>query len=390
MHLTEVFKKPGKILVTCNRGLASAVARELADLGYEPLENLHTGVVLHGTLEDCIRLNLRLRCASQVMYSLRSFRCDDPEELYDVILSMRWEDLLDVDGYFTVHGNVVHPSIRSGMFANVKVKDAIVDRMRRQTGARPNTGAELRGAVVYLFWRNDQAEIFFDTSGETLAKHGYRKRPGKAPIVEALAAGTILSGHWDRRAPFVNPMCGSGTVAIEAAMMATQRYPGLLRSNYAFMRIRGYDPKFYRAQLIELKRAIKPPDGLTIIASDIDPQAVQAARANAETAGVLNFMDFAVCDFEETRIPDGGGVVFFNPEYGERLGDEAQLAATYARIGDFMKQRCGGYWGYIFTGNMALSKKVGLKSKRRLEFATAQLDCRLLEFELYAGTRRPA
>ena len=141
----EVFKTPSKILVTCNRGLSPALSGELAELGYEPLESLHTGVVVHGTVEDCIRLNLRLRCASQVMFSLRSFRCNDTEELYQVIVSMRWEELLDVDGYFTVHGNVVHPSIRSGMFANVKVKDAIVDRMRRETGARPNSGAELRG-----------------------------------------------------------------------------------------------------------------------------------------------------------------------------------------------------------------------------------------------------
>ena len=386
----HVFNNPSKILVTCNRGLAPSLERELKELGYEPQESLHTGVAIHGTLEDCIRLNMRLRSASQIMYSLRAFPCDDPDELYRVILSIAWEKLLDSKGYFTVHGNVLHPSIRSGMFANVKVKDAIVDRMRRETGSRPDTGAEMRGAVVYLFWRNDRAEIFFDTSGETLAKHGYRKRPGKAPMVEALAAGTVLASHWDRdKAPFVNPMCGSGTVAIEAALMATRRWPGLLRGNYAFMHIRGYDPKFYRAELKRLKDEVIEPDALTIIASDISPQAIETARANAEAAGVAKHIEFAVCDFADTRIPDGGGVIFFNPEYGERLGEESELMATYARIGDFMKQKCGGYWGYVFTGNMALAKKIGLKSKRRLEFATAQLDCRLLEFELYAGTRRP-
>ena len=385
----QVFNTPSKILVTCNRGLAPCLEKELTELGYEPLESLHTGVVIHGTLEDCIRLNLRLRCASQVMYSLREFPCNDPEELYQVILSMPWEAWLDVDGYFTVHGNVVHPSITSGMFANVKVKDAIVDRMRREVGARPDAGAEMLGAVVYLFWRNDRAEIFFDTSGETLAKHGYRKRPGKAPMVEALAAGTILAGRWDRAAmPFINPMCGSGTVAIEAALIATGRYPGLLRSNYAFMRIKGYDPKFYRAELKRLQEAIVDPPGLTIIATDHSAEAVQIARANAEVAGVANLIEFAVCDFADTRMPETGGAVFFNPEYGERLGEESELEATYKRIGDFMKQKCGGYWGYVFTGNMALAKKIGLKSKRRIEFATAQLDCRLLEFELYAGTRK--
>ena len=136
-------------------------------------------------------MNLMLRCASQVMYSLRRFRCEDPDDLYRAITDIPWETLIASGGYFTVNSNVVHPSIRSGMFANVKVKDAIVDRMRKATGERPDSGPELRGTVVYLFWRNEDAEIFIDTSGETLAKHGYRKIPGKAPMVEALAAGTI-------------------------------------------------------------------------------------------------------------------------------------------------------------------------------------------------------
>jgi putative N6-adenine-specific DNA methylase len=384
-----VFDSPCKILITCNRGLAPALERELSELGYPPQESLHTGVVISGTMRDCIRLNMRLRSASQVMASLRAFRCRDPEELYKNVQAIAWETLLDADGYFTVHGNVSHETIRSGMFANVKVKDAIVDRMRSKTGRRPDTGAELRGAVVYLFWRNDRAELFLDTSGETLAKHGYRTRPGKAPMVEALAAGTILVGHWDAaKMPFVNPMCGSGTVAIEAAQIATGRFPGLQRNNYAFMHLRGYDPNFYRAELKQLQAAIVDRDDLTIIATDISRQAVDIARANAEAAGVEGLIDFKVCDFADSPVPAEGGVIFFNPEYGERMGDASELTATYARIGDFMKQKCGGYWGYVFTANMDLAKKIGLKTKRRLEFATAQLDCRLLEFELYAGSRR--
>lgn len=375
-------------MVTCNRGLAPSLAGELAELGYQPEEALNTAVAVHGTLDDCIRLNMNLRCASQVMYSLRSFTCHDPEQLYDVISSIAWERLLPRDGYFTVNGNVQHDSIRSGMFANVKVKDAIVDRMRRETGRRPDTGSELRGAVVYLFWRHDKAEIFLDTSGETLAKHGYRKRPGRAPLVEALAAGMILASKWDRRMPLVNPMCGSGTLAIEAALLATDRMPGLLRSSYAFMHIEGYDPKVYRAERKRQEQAITQPTDLRIIASDISREAVQISRTNAEAAGVADHIQFAVCDFAETFIPPAPGTIIFNPEYGERMGEESELITTYAKIGDFMKQKCGGYWGYVFTGNMTLSKRIGLKSKRRIEFATAQLDGRLIEFELYAGTRK--
>lgn len=384
----QVFTNPSRIIVTCNRGLAPCIQRELTELGFTPTGAFNTGVELIGTMLDCIRLNLTLRCASQVMYSLRKFRCDDPDELYRVIASIPWESLIASGGYFTVNSNVVHPTIRSGMFANVKVKDAIVDRMRKATGERPDSGPELRGTVVYLFWRNEDAEIFIDTSGETLAKHGYRKIPGKAPMVEALAAGTILASKWDRKAPFVNPMCGSGTIAIEAALLATNRYPGLLRTRYAFMHVLGFDRNMYRVERERLDQLKSTAEGVRIIATDISPEAVQFARTNAEAADVSKLIEFSVVDFRETEIPAEGGVLMFNPEYGERLGEEAELIETYSEIGDFMKKKCGGYWGYVFTGNRELGKRIGLKPKRRIEFVTAQLDCRLLEFELYAGTRR--
>jgi putative N6-adenine-specific DNA methylase len=384
----QVFSTPSRIIVTCNRGLAPGVQRELTELGYEPTGAFNTGVELIGTMNDCIRMNLTLRCASQVMYSLRRFRCEDPDELYRVITAIPWETLIASGGYFTVNSNVVHPTIRSGMFANVKVKDAIVDRMRNTTGERPDSGPELRGTVVYLFWRNEDAEIFIDTSGETLAKHGYRKIPGKAPMVEALAAGTILATRWDRQVPLVNPMCGSGTLAIEAALIATHRYPGLLRNRYAFMHVLGFDRNVYRVERERLDQEKSTASGLRIIATDISPEAIQISRTNAEAADVAELIEFSVCDFRETEMPAGGGVLMFNPEYGERLGEEAELIETYSQIGDFMKKKCGGYWGYVFTGNRELGKKIGLKPKRRIEFVTAQLDCRLLEFELYAGTRR--
>ncbi len=385
----DVFTTPSRIFVTCNRGLAPWLHRELTELGYDSRLALQTGVELRGTLNDCVRLNLYLRCASQVMYSLREFRCSNPDELYRIVNSIPWETLLISDGYFKVNSNVSHPSIRSGMFANVKVKDAIVDRMRSQTGSRPDSGSELHGAVVYLFWRNENAEIFLDTSGETLAKHGYRKMPGKAPMVEALAAGTILASRWDRKQPFVNPMCGSGTLAIEAALMATHRYPGLLRGSYAFSHIVGYDPKVYRTERQRLGEAITEPTDLQIFASDISSDAMKTTRINAQVAGVEKYIQFATCDFADTPLPaESGGVVILNPEYGERLGEESELVETYSRIGDFFKKRCGGFWGYVFTGNLELGKRIGLKPKRRIEFVTAQIDCRLFEFELYSGTRR--
>ena len=269
------------------------------------------------------------------------------------------------------------------------MKDAIVDRMREATNLRPSTGSELSGAVVYLFWKHDEAEIFLDTSGETLAKHGYRKLPGKAPMLEALAAATILSTKWDKKAPFVNPMCGSGTLAIEASLIATNRVPGLLRTNYAFMHIKGYLHEYYLTVRNQLESQIAVPEGLKIIASDLSDKAITISKLNAAAAGVEDLIDFQVCDFESTQIPEQEGtVIMFNPEYGERLGDEIELNATYARMGDFLKNKCKGSTGYIFTGNLDLAKKIRLKPSRRIEFFNATIDCRLLEYELYAGTRR--
>lgn len=386
----QVFTTPRKIIITCHKWLAFALHKEVVALGFTTDRVFQTGVELTGTVQDCIRLNLNLRCASQVMYSLKSFICNDPDELHRQLVTIHWETVIAPNGYFSVTSNVFHPSISTNLFANLRVKDAIVDRMREVAQQRPSTGSELSGAVVYLFWKNDEAEVFLDTSGETLAKHGYRKLPGTAPMLEALAAATIFSTKWNKTAPFINPMCGSGTLAIEAALIATNRVPGLLRSHYAFMHILGYDKSMYEIENSKLKEQIIKIPGLKIIASDISKRAIDTAKMNASVAGVEHLIHFQDGDFETTQIPNAeeAAVIMFNPEYGERLGYETELEATYARMGDFLKNSCKGYLGYIFTGNLELAKKIRLKPSRRIEFYNATIDCRLLEYELYAGTKR--
>ncbi|MBY0482519.1 MAG: class I SAM-dependent RNA methyltransferase [Chitinophagaceae bacterium] len=385
----QVFTSSSKIIITCHKWLSPALQKEVIAMGFRIDRSFQTGLELTGTVNDCIRLNLNLRSASQVMYSLKSFICNDPDELYRNLVNIQWEKLIKADGYFSVTSNVFHPTIQTSLFANLRVKDAIVDRMRETTQLRPNTGSELKAVVVYLFWKQDEAEIFLDTSGETLAKHGYRKLPGKAPMLEALASATILSTKWNKIAPFVNPMCGSGTLAIEAALIATNRTPGLLRSNYSFMHVKGYDKEVYDCKRRKLDEQIINVPGLKIIASDLSDKAISIAKLNAAAAGVESLIDFQVCDFEATQIPEAeSAVIMFNPEYGERLGDELELNATYARMGDFLKNKCKGYTGYIFTGNLDLAKKIRLKPSRRIEFFNATIDCRLLEYELYAGTKR--
>ncbi|MCY7310829.1 MAG: class I SAM-dependent RNA methyltransferase [Chitinophagaceae bacterium] len=376
------------IIITCPKRLAPFLEEEIKELGFAIEETFITGVRLSGTINDCIKLNLNLRCASQVLYSLKKFDAENADAIYKNLVEYPWENILPDPGYFSITSNVNNPTINNSMFANLRAKDAIVDRLRDKRGTRPSTGSELTGAVIHLFWKNENAEIFIDTSGDSLGRHGYRKIPGQAPMLESLAAATVYATKWDRQSPFINPMCGSGTIAIEAAMIATNRRPGLFRTNYAFMHLQGYEEAVYLQEDALLEEQIKDLPGLRIIATDYSQRAIENAKKNAVAAGVAKLIDFAVCDFAATEIPpDVPGIFYVNPEYGERLGDVKQLEETYSRIGDFMKQKCGGYVGYVFTGNLELAKKIGLKAKRRIEFYTSTIDCRLLEYELYSGSR---
>jgi len=384
----NLFTDKGGVVITCPKRLSPYLEQEVKELGFDTEETFVTGVRLTATINDCIKLNLNLRCASQVLYSLKKFEAENADAIYKNLVDYPWENILPDPGYFSITSNVSNPTINNSMFANLRVKDAIVDRLRDKRGTRPSTGSELSGAVINLFWKNEEAEIFIDTSGDSLGRHGYRKIPGQAPMLEALAAATVYATKWERHSPFVNPMCGSGTIAIEAAMIATNRRPGLFRTNYAFMHLQGYDETIYLQEDALLEKQIIDVPGLRIIATDYSERAIENAKKNAIAAGVASLIDFSVCDFADTEIPANvPGIFYVNPEYGERLGDVKKLEETYSRIGDFMKQKCGGYFGYVFTGNMELAKKIGLKAKRRIEFYTSTIDCRLLEYELYSGSR---
>jgi putative N6-adenine-specific DNA methylase len=385
----SLFTTSGTIIITCHKRITPYLLQELEALGFIPADSFVTGVQLKGTLKDCIKLNCQLRCASQVLFSLKQFEALHPDDVYRNLVGYEWENILPEGGYFSVTSNVQNDTINNSMFANLRVKDAIADRLRSKTGSRPSTGSELTGAVIHLFWKQEHAEIFIDTSGHSLARHGYRKIPGQAPMLEALASAVVYATRWDKRSPFVNPMCGSGTLAIEAAMIATNRRPGLFRNNYAFMHLKDYNKEWYQQEDALLEIQIRETPGLRIIATDYSEKAIENARKNAVAAGVAGMIDFSVCDFAATVVPqDPPGVLLLNPEYGERLGNIAELEGTYSRIGDFMKKSCGGYFGYVFTGNLELAKKIGLKASRRIEFYTSTIDCRLLEYELYSGTRK--
>jgi|SRR5690606_5228918 len=384
----QVFNNISKVIITCNKRLASYLSQEVEELGLKPTRVFSTGIELNASLNDCIKLNLNLHCASQILYSVKRFDAQNADDVYREVASIAWEDLIDFNGYVSINSNVNNDTITTPLFANLKVKDAIADRIKARKGLRPNSGPDLHRTVIHLYWQDTKAEIYIDTSGETLAKHSYRKHPGKAPMLEALAAGVIYSLKWNRQTPFINPMCGSGTLAIEAALIATNRKPGLYRMNYGFMHILGYDEKVFIEERRLLKANIDKTKKIKIIASDISEEAIEIARKNARTAGVEQLIDFIVGDFRTTPIEPAPGVIVFNPEYGDRLGVHSKLELVYRSMGDFLKQSCKGYMGYIFTGNPDLAKKIGLRASRKVEFYNGKLDCRLLEYELYEGSKR--
>jgi putative N6-adenine-specific DNA methylase len=376
------------IRIACAPGLAEYLRGEIVGLGHVVERAEPTAVEVAGTLADAQELNLRLRTALHVHYLLAEFTCADANELHKALQTLAWEELIDPDGYFSVTSTVRTPTITDWKYANLRVKDAIVDRIAARAGRRPDSGPDRERMVIHLDWQDRHARVFMNTSGRKLSDRNYRKLPHAAPMQETLAAAVILATGYDGSQPLVNPMCGSGTLAIEAALIAGGRLPGLLRSNFGFMHWRGFDPAAWQAQRRVAKKIRRTGPIAPIIASDHDERALHAARKNAETAGVHHLIRFEHCDFAASSLPDQPGIVILNPEYGQRLGELCALEKTYGAIGDFFKQRCCGWTGYVFTGNRELAKKIGLRASRRMEFRNAKIDCRLLKYEMYAGTRR--
>ena len=384
----SLWNEKRRILITCARGTPGILAGEIQTQRFPIRSTLETAVETEGTLADTLRLNLSLRTAQRVLYLFDAFPAVQAEDLYRRLVMLPWEKVIAADGFLSVTSSVNTAAVNDTRFANVKTKDAIVDRIREKQGRRPDSGPGRHGAVVYLHWEQDRCEVWLDTSGEPLSRRGYRKIPLEAPMQETLAAAVILATGWDGKGPLVSPMCGSGTLAIEGALIASRQAPGILRQNFGFMHLLGFDLSAFEKQREELKKAALPKTAGRIIATDIRPEAVEAARQNARTAEVEHLIEFQTCDFRESTVPEGEGIVILNPEYGERMGDAGKLGDIYKGIGDFFKNRCLGYRGYIFTGNLDLAKQVGLRTKRRIPFYNGPIECRLLEYELYRGSRK--
>ncbi len=384
----NLFTGKNNILITCPKGISPYLGEEITSLGFPVLSELVAGIETEGTLEDTMKINLFIRTGHRVLFLIKEFTAKHPDELYKNILMISWEDYIQKDGYICITSSVDNPTIKDPRFASLKCKDAVVDRFYKKFGCRPDSGSRRNRTVIHLFWQKDICLVYLDTSGEPLSRHGYRKIPLKAPMQETLAAATILAARWNGKENFINPMCGSGTLAIEATLIALEKPPGLLRNNFGFMHIKGFNKSVWKElRNYANRKTRKAPEG-KIIATDISADAVDAARKNAATAGVEHLIEFHTCNFSDTPIPPGTGLVMLNPEYGERMGRVEELKKTYKQIGDFFKEKCKGYQGYIFTGNLELSKYVGLKTKRRTIFFNSNIECRLLEYDLYEGSKK--
>ena len=378
-----------KILITCAKGLGDWVANELEDLGYEVLIKRSNGVEIEGDWLDVMRLNLELRTALAVLYLFHEFNASRPKDYYKTVNSLPWEELISPSEYISIVSRADTPTINNTMYVGQLTKDAIVDRIVDKTGSRPNSGPKRDNIVINVFWMGQRCWLYLNTSGNKLADRGYRKMPFKAPLQETLAAAILIASGYDGSQPLVLPMCGSGTLAIEAALIALKRRVGLLRNNFSFMHLLNYDKETWKDIRLEaLKKGAKKLVA-PIIATDIDEGAIEASVNNATTAGVAHLIDFSVCDFAKTSIPKvNNGIILMNPEYGERLGDVKELEKTYRRIGDFFKNSCRGYSGYVFTGNLKLAKHIGLRTSKRFIFQNAKIECRLLKYEIYEGSRK--
>lgn len=391
------------IIISCAKELSRWTELEVLNMGYNPIEVTENTVVVRGSMRDMMKLNLQLRTAHRVLVPLLRTTCRNIRDLYKAAFSIDWENLLEADGYFSVSSIVHNFTIRDTRLPSLYTKDAIADRMREKCQRRPDSGGKNIGAAVFVYWEKDEVIIYLDTSGEPLSKRGYRKIPGSAPMQETLAAACLMAMGWKGKTPFLSPMCGSGTPAIEAAMIAANKAPGSLKGHFAFQSIKGYSriipgesaplvarrqiagaspEQIWKQMVLEAKEKETPEAVPEIWATDISPEAVENAHSNAIAAGVVQFINFKACDFADTPVPaDQKGCVFFNPEYGIRLGDPVELAPIYERIGVFMNEKCSGWTGSLITGNPDLARLVNLYYKTRVPFFNGPIDCRLFIYD---------
>lgn len=385
--------------VTTAKGMVELLKTELETISAECAKPAKigaaevAGVKCEGDLEFAYRVCLYSRIANRVLLPLKKFAAPTPEKLYGGAKSIKWSDHMGVNDTFAIDFSSTKSAITHTQYGALKTKDAICDQFRSNTGQRPSVDTLTPSIRINVYVLNDEATISLDLSGSSLHQRGYRQEERLAPMKENLACAVLKLLKWDEisaeKGALVDPMCGSGTLVIEAALMATQTAPGSMRKYFGFKRWKGHDGVLWDRLRDEAdaRRITDPKKFQTLVGYDLDPRAIKAAWANAEAAGVREFVHFEKRELEQVETPKSEkGVFVVNPPYGERLGEEETLKPLYRRLGDTMKKKFKGYTGGVFTGSPVLAKEVGLSAKRRHVLFNGAIECRLLQYELYAGS----
>ena len=376
------------LFISCPRGLEAVLAQELSALGAEKTAALDGGVRCQGSLKTVYRINLHARTAGRVLLQLAAGSYRSEHDVYRLARETDWPAWFDVGQTFKVQIEGKRPRVKSLEFTALKVKDALCDRFRDATGSRPSVDKGAPDVRVHVFLDEQQALLFVDTSGEALFKRGYRRETGAAPLRENLAAGLLLLAGYDGSQPFQDPFCGSGTIAVEAAWIAQNRAPGLLR-RFAFERLRGFDAALWQRLQTEAQDAVRPAPA-PLAASDIDQQAVRHALANIEAAQLSDVIAVRRGDALAQRPNGEGGLMLSNPPYGVRLAEIQALHALYPQLGSWLKQHYSGWQIGMFSGDRDMPKLMRLSPKRKIPLYNGKLDCRLFLLDMVQGSNRRA
>lgn len=374
---------------TAPRGVADLLGEELTSFGAQEVKLAHQGVAFTGDLEVAYRACLCSRLAGRILLRLAVFPVSSADELYQGCFDVPWEEHLDADQSLAVDATGKAPGVDHTRFAALKVKDALVDRLREQSGARPSVDLRQPDLRIRLHLEKQQGQLFLDLSGESLHRRGYRTLGAQAPLKENLAAAILMRCGWptllEQQAPLVDPMCGSGTLVIEAALMAGRIAPGLLRERFGFETWRLHDQDLWQRLIDEAEQQkVAPEQGTTLFGYDMDAAAIRAARTNAARAGVSAWTNFDQQELEVLQPPgEKKGLVVCNPPYGERLGDTPRLGELYARFGEILRSRFAGWSAGILTGAPALARRLGVRAERINTLYNGALECRLFRFRLH-------
>ena len=380
--MTEHFFAP------CPRGLEAPLAAELLALGAAEVTTTDGGAAFAGPFELAYRANLESRLASRILWRVGQGSYRDENDVYELAKALDWPRWFRAERTLRVDVAATRSPLTSLEFATLRIKDAVCDRHRAAGGVRPSVSKDRPDVRVHAYLSASEASFYLDTSGEPLFKRGYRRETADAPLRENLAAGLLRLAGWLAGTPLLDPMCGSGTIAIEAALIALDMAPGLKRT-FGFQKLGWYDGPTWQRIKQAAQRRIRPPAPLAIWASDDDGAAIHQCSENIIAAGVEGAVSVERADVLTRPIPAAGGLIVSNPPYGVRLADSDALAAFYPRLGDALKRRYAGWTAYLLSGDARLPKLIGLKASRRTPLFNGALECRLLEYRLVAGSMRP-